>query len=51
MKKQVRRFVESLGGTTKYSGNKKTMFIPEELHDAVLAKFGYSIPFTLGILE
>ncbi len=51
MKKQIITFVKSLGGVTKYSGSKRIMFMPEELHDAVLAKFGYGIPFTLGILE
>ena len=49
MKNKVKQFVKSLGCTTAYSGHTKTMYIPEELHDKVLAKFGYGIPFTLGI--
>ena len=49
MKDKVKQFVESLKGTTAYSGHKRIMYIPEELHDAVLAKFCYGLPFTLGI--
>ncbi len=50
MKKQVSDYVKSHGGITKYSGNTKTMYIPEHLHGIVLFKFGYSLPFKLGIL-
>lgn len=50
MKKQVSDFVKSLNGETKYSGNTKTMYIPENLHYQVIEKFGFNLPFKLGIL-
>lgn len=51
MKKKVSDFVRSIGGTTKYSGNTKTMYMPSYCHDSVLAEFGFGLPFTLGILS
>lgn len=34
-----------------YSGITKTLYFPEELHEAVIQKFGYNLPFTLGIVK
>ena len=50
MKKQVTDFIKSLGGQTAYSGNTQTMYIPEEMHEKVIERFGFSLPFKLGIL-
>jgi hypothetical protein len=50
MKNQVKKFVQNLGGTTKYSGKTKTMYCNEVLHDTILQTFGYGLPFTLGTL-
>lgn len=55
MKKKVSDFVKSLGGTTGYSGKRKTMFIhgspkvrSEHLQMAVIKMFGYELPFKLS---
>jgi len=55
MKKLVTDYVKTLGGTTSYSGNKKTMYITQpksmdvidEFEMSVLNTIGFSLPFTL----
>lgn len=57
MKNKVAQYVKSLGGSTAYSGKRKTMYIKEpfvledvlkqSIEGAVLDAFGYSLPFKL----
>lgn len=62
MKKEVAEFIQSLGAITSYSGKLKTMFIrfPKwhrktngmltmtQIHNKVIQKFGYGLPFKLA---
>lgn len=49
MKTEVTNFVKSLGGSTKYSGKTKTMYISSTaIEESVIGKFGYSLPFALS---
>ena len=52
MKKQVQAFIRKLGGSSSYSGKKKTLFITDpkgdEIELATLGEFGLSLPFKLA---
>lgn len=61
MKNKVSEFVKSMGGSTHYSGETKTMYIrflkckrPElkltlsQLHKRVINRFGYGLTFKLA---
>jgi hypothetical protein len=54
MKKTISQFVKYLGGSTKYSGKTKIMFIhhpvikhDRDLVDAVIAKYGRHLSFRI----
>lgn len=53
MKEIITDFVEQLGGTTKYSGKQKTMFISDphpfdnDIEKKLIEKFGYGLPFKI----
>lgn len=53
MKKLISDYVKSLGGSTCYSGNTKTMYILDKegvqfIEECVLNKFGFDLPFKLA---
>lgn len=55
MKKQVTNYVQSLGGTTQYSGKDRVMYINDpkkeidvqSIEECVLNKFGFDLKFKL----
>lgn len=49
MKKVLIDFIIKNKGRYAYSGNEKTMFVSEELHVPIIQKFGYKLPFKIGI--
>lgn len=59
MKKEVMNYVSSIGGTSSYSGNTKTLYIKDlklpkfanttqTIEECVLNKFGFGLPFKLA---
>jgi len=53
MKKKVIAFVKQHSKVQpRYSGNTKTLYVEEniELHEAIIAEFGYGLPFKIGSL-
>ena len=53
MKKIIIKFIKSLNhlSEVRYSGETKTLYLEENLHIDVINKFGYALPFKLGILS
>lgn len=56
MKNEIKAYIKSLGGSSAYSGNTKTLYIndplkedeqKESIESAILRKYGFGIPFTL----
>jgi hypothetical protein len=58
MKKQVQDYISSIGGTSCYSGNTKTLYITDlklpmfsnvtqSIEECVFIKFGFWLPFKI----
>lgn len=56
MKNEIKAYIKSLGGSSAYSGNTKTLYINDPLKEdkwkepiksAILRKYGFTLPFTL----
>ena len=50
-KARILSYLKSREIPSKYSGNTKTLYVPEKYHEEIVDKFGMGLTIKLGILD